>query len=233
MLALAFMCAAVQGSVVLGIFSTSAHVDAAYRRWLPRGHALQFVFVHGVPAPITVRDNVDDVVVLNVAETKETMAHKSLAWFAHAKRAYPMASHVFKVDSDTAMCPDALAAMLQQTKHADYIGLDVGHLACGALPYCPEAANPTWHFMQGGFYGLSRRAIGALTNATPTDEYEDVFIGRALHAAMKPLRAHIPCLADAQWSRCGAFNHCPVQHCRSNKARAKLRPMCAHLPKTP
>ncbi len=216
------------GIFVFGIFSTSTESDQQFRKWLKTGpdayqYNMEFYFVHG---------NDDgagsgrDVIILNISNGQ--FVGKSFAWFKMARSRFPNATHVFKMDSDTNVCPESVYKTLNHlhSTGADYIGQKVNRGQCGGFPYCPGAQNTTFtSYMQGGFYGVSRRALDALERFKFEAQchYEDVEIGRALYTVMRPKTALVECLEN---SPCDYATRCPVKHCRAHKERASQRALC-------
>ena len=132
---------------------------------------------------------------------------KTYEWWAHAAKAYPNASFVFKVDTDTsvkwprlaAALPEALANATAQGTPMVLFGHRNDHEACGRFSHCPpkgctDIDGDCWVYMSGGFYGMSGdlvRAVGGCSWAAANKAgFEDMRSGQsASHCAGR--RVHV------------------------------------------
>lgn len=167
---------------LIGVMSADRfrEVEEMFEKWLPNlvdttgSHwqlkpGLNFVFVLGKPArPYKHRW---------ILEINENMDRgKSIEYFMAAGEKFSDADYVLKMDLDTGVCPNKLRKLLGKAAvdRADYIGwlkcCSIGiwrgsifqHKKLVMSPkdmICPRGEPGTWMYMQGSFYGLSRKAI--------------------------------------------------------------------------
>jgi len=213
--------------VVVGIFTTAKEFAALDRPWLPVADlqtaavpvGVSFVYVVGAGP------GANRAVVLNFPEGMNN--GKSFEWFRTAPERFPSATHIFKMDTDTAICPSALEQMLMHTlsSNPSYVGRIHNHSSCGGFPHCPPKTGATWSYMSGALYGMSTKAATCLRDAYsgPIAGIEDLMIGKALHAVCGVTSSPLPCLCQGS-PPCN--NSCPAWHMQSAKSGAN-KPLCA------
>lgn len=213
---------------VVGIFTTCSALPGAHRPWLPTlpaGHqpadGLNYVYVVG-PGPCT------GAIALGWPEGMNN--GKSFAWLRTAPALFPTASHFFKMDVDTAICPPTLARGLQRllAGNPDYVGRKHTHTSCGGYAHCPPKTNASWSYMSGAFYGVSIRAarcLGDVYTGSITG-FEDLMVGKALYAACNVTAQTLPCLCQADEPPCP--RGCPLHHMQHRKAAAGAS-LCARV----
>ena len=209
---------------LIGIMSTRAHRAQEERllTWLPNvtrpgsplKPGLNFVFVLGKPARA-----LPHRMVLDIAENMDR--GKSPSWFVAAHERFQDADYIFKMDLDTGLCPEGLRKLLDQAANvrADYIGFikccqhgmylqgfkqyfnDMHKFKQSMRKKCVGEIAP-WMYMQGSFYGLSRKALTKLRSALvliskpAQPQPEDMAMGALLFHIMRKPRVfsldHLP-----------------------------------------
>ena len=223
--------------------------EEAFRRWLPIWTpsastelkcGLNFVFVLGSQGALA-RGR---FVLRSARDISSKDVQKSWAWFKESLQFNP--DYVFKMDTDTAICPTQLLSLLEEaaSEGATYIGKELGRAGCGDYSYCPEPVSPSWNYMSGSFYGLhaslimsmsaSERAASLMMSAQQIDSYkknsyetsEDLVMGKAIwtHSRVLPTTFDIECLISNE--RNGKHG-CPVFHNWDHKAAASARSTCS------
>jgi hypothetical protein len=214
--------------ILVGVFGTdrdSAREDR-FSRWLPMStgpDGMQFIFVHGQG-----QEDRKWTVKLNVPENMNE--GKSPAWFRWAA-AHSDADYVFKMDLDTAVCPEGILGIVREAhaRGADYIGHIHTLASCGGYPHCPRPGG-WWTYMSGAFYGLSRRAYTQLPPASSNDTgYEDIAMGKLVHQGRANARLFdISCMYTRSPAGINgaAVPGCPIQHMQTEKDAASKGPLC-------
>lgn len=183
---------------------------------------LRFLFVRGNSQVNERKTN--DTVYLNINENMNQ--GKSQEWFKWSTK--QQVDYIFKMDSDTAVCPPALLALLESIRGVDYIGYPwpqrAGYLSgkpCSvAQKYCPAH---TWYYMSGGFYGMSHRVARIISTAENVVGHEDAVTGYLVHSLLpRHTRHDIMCLNECRFgteNTCEART-CPASHLKFDKQRA-------------
>ena len=103
---------------------------------------------------------------------------------------------VFKMDTDTALCPVWFAQALRDMRHSEYIGWPHTFDSCGRYAHCPRAE---WTYMSGGFYGLRMDLVRDIVRNPWVLRHrtgiEDLMVGRwVYHVRKNPKLYGIDCL---------------------------------------
>lgn len=214
---------------LVGIFTTELdeRVEDAFRSWLPLNNScgLRFLFVRG---RADVERNARDTIYLDVQENMNN--GKSQAWFKWGS--VQEVDMVFKMDTDTAVCPHALQHLLESKREIDYVGFPwpqhggwLSNRPCGGnVTYCP---SQPWYYMSGGFYGMSARAARAISAAPVILGHEDAVTGYLIHTLCPTHTSYkIECLHECRLgteTTCKA-RACPVSHLKYDKTEASRGP---------
>eukprot|EP00661_Eupelagonemidae_sp_cell13_P005532 gene5533-789_t len=178
---------------------------------------VNYVYVVGAGPPVP------NAIVLTRPENMNT--GKSFEWLRAAPTLFPSATHIFKMDTDVAICPRTLEHMLLRTlqSNPDYVGRPHNHSTCGGFAHCPEKHDPSWMYMYGSLYGLSMEAATCLRDryTGPVTGHEDLMVGKALFkSACVGVMKRLPCLCQDTCAE-----QCPAWHMYAHKHNAS-RPLC-------
>lgn len=226
-----------QPIVVVGIFNifSALDVERAFLDWLPNvagplQPGLNFRFVYGQPA-IAAPHRV------TLAMSENMNEGKSWEWFREARRVFPDATYIYKMDTDTSVCPPTLSALLHgmSDAHVEYVGWRHNHISCGRAVKCPPAGN-SWGYAAGGFYGLAVSLIDRMAvhhgARTPIGD-EDLEIGRLVHEVGGGPPTGLQCLQSTRTVPGGHIpssrptSACPVHHMFfRNKDRPRKGSLC-------
>jgi hypothetical protein len=163
-----------------------------------------------------------NVTTLNVHESiNEGKTYHFFRWAAGT-----LADYVFKMDSDTAICPHLVEEMILRAhkQNAEYIGWPHTHFSCGRFPHCPPRYFPRWTYMSGAFYGLRANTIRSLMSNKWVKKHtvgiEDLMVGRwVYHVRRNPRIYSVNCVYAKD-------KYCFVRHWQHNKRLASREWIC-------
>lgn len=196
------------------------------------GCGINPVFVTATPGPEL--HEPPDVVVL---QTRESMnSGKSFHWLRWATEHAPTAHYIFKMDTDTQICVDALQTQLgfAFAARAQWFGFFItgSDLSPTAInlwnQQMGDGLRPGQGYMSGAIYGLSFELASKIATspwaATHVEGHEDVQMGlMAYHVAPDVSHYHLACLYDGSVS-------CSVRHRQFNKLHASSKSLCDEQP---
>ena len=240
--------------ILLGVFTTSKDygINARFRRLMrfhtfaadgslqPLGCGLNPILVTGEPAgPFNKRYK--DTVVLRIRENMD--GGKTFAWLRWAARNANDANFVMKMDTDTQICPDALAASIRDAAAAGaeyygyYIDYDFwGEEARAKARWEKIAVKPHQGYMSGALYGLSMALTQQIVRSTWAENhqqgFEDLMTGLMVIATKPKARIyHLDCLYTTRLhSNAPRPIACPARHRQFNKWHASEKLLCEEDP---